>query len=68
MPLQHLIHYYLARFHLALRRHDAAAVAYRQALAANPQFALAAAGLGFLHATRERYAEAADASRNSIPR
>lgn len=57
----HWLHFYRARFNLALHRTDGAIVAYRDALAANPRFALAAAGIGFLEASRKQWAAAAQA-------
>ncbi len=47
----HWLHYQRAKFHLALRRHDQAMAAFREALAANPRFALAAATAGFHEAS-----------------
>ena len=61
MHFRHWVYYYLARCYLMRKQHEEAARAYRLALAAHPRFALAAAGLGFLYATQERYAEAAAA-------
>ncbi|MDP1716538.1 MAG: tetratricopeptide repeat protein, partial [Burkholderiales bacterium] len=66
MRLLHNVYYHLARFYLVFKRHDAAAESYRMALAANPEFALAASSLGFLHASREHYAEAGAAFRQAL--
>lgn len=55
----HWLHYQRAKFHLALRRHDQAMAAFREALAANPRFALAAATAGFHEASQARWDSAA---------
>ncbi len=55
----HWLHYHRAKLLLALRRHDDALSALRAALAANPQFALAAATAGFQEASREHWDSAA---------
>ena len=51
-------HYLRARLLLTLRNPDAAATAYRDALAADPGFGRAAHGLAYLLGSREHYAEA----------
>lgn len=62
----HWLHYYRARLNLMLRRHDKAIAAYRAALAANPRFALAAADIGFLEATRENWNAAVQAFQQAL--
>lgn len=57
----HWLHYYRARFKLALHRDDDAIAAYRDALAASPQFALAAAGIAMVQASRQRWDASAQA-------
>jgi len=55
----HWLHYHRAKLLLALHRHDAALAAFRAALAADPQFALAAAAAGFQEASRGHWDSAA---------
>jgi tetratricopeptide (TPR) repeat protein len=63
---RHWLHYYLARLQLALRRPERALAEYNAAVEANPRFALAAAALGFLHATRGNYDEASRAFEHAL--
>jgi tetratricopeptide (TPR) repeat protein len=63
---RHWLHYQLAHFYLAMRRPERAARAFEAALAANPRYALAAACLGFLHATHHRNDEAISAFERAL--
>ena len=57
----HWLHYYRARFRLTLHREDDAIAAYRDALAIDPQFALAATGIAMIEASRQRWEASAQA-------
>ena len=57
----HWLHYYRARFRLTLHREDDAIAAYRDALAIDPQFTLAAAGIAMIEASRQRWEASAQA-------
>jgi tetratricopeptide (TPR) repeat protein len=58
MNLQAWGHFYRGRMLERFRRPEAAADAYRLALATDPRFARAADALGYLHACRKDYAVA----------
>ena len=51
MKLLHWAYFYKARILEMFKQHDGAVGAFRDALAANPQFGLAASCLGHLHAS-----------------
>lgn len=51
----HWLHYYRARLNLALRREDRAIAAYRDALAVDSRFAMAAIGIAMAEAARQNW-------------
>ncbi len=62
----HWLHFYRARFNLTLHRTDGAIAAYGDALRTNPRFALAAASIGFLEASRQHWDAAAQSFEQAL--